>query len=160
LFDFEFLRSDYLVFALITKEIRERFNKLFHFDKVPILSVLSTFILVTFAGIFFRANGGHSAFYIAKHIFTGIPDLVNKLLKHQSVFEYLGLGKYSLLFSVLLILFLETVHYVQSKKSISNLFKQKPVYVRWALYYGLIITIIFLGVYQNRQFIFSFKYEK
>ena len=56
----------YLVFALITKDFRERFNKLFHFDKVPILSVLSTFILVAFAWIFFRANGVHSAILYCK----------------------------------------------------------------------------------------------
>ncbi len=148
------LHGFYLVFALLTKDFREKFNKLFHFDKVPILSVISTFILVAFAWIFFRANSVDSALYIVKHIFTGIPEIVNKLLNHQSIFEYIGLGKKDLILSVLLISLLETVHYVQSKKSLSEIFIQKPTYVRWALYYGVILAILFLGVFENRQFIY------
>lgn len=148
------LHGFYLVFALITKKIRDRFNEIFHFDKLPILSVLSTFVLVAFAWIFFRANGVHSAFYIAKHIFTGMPDIISKLSKHQAVFEHLGLGEKDLILSVLLILFLETVHYVQSKISLSEIFMRKPAYVRWVVYYGVILSIIFLGVFENRQFIY------
>lgn len=148
------LHGFYLVFALITKDFRDRFNKLFHFDKMPILSVLTTFVLVAFAWIFFRANSVHSAFYIVKHLFTGIPEILSKLLNHQSVFEYIGLGKRDLILSVLLILFLESVHYIQSKKSLSVIFTQKPMYVRWAVYYGVILAILFLGVFENRQFIY------
>lgn len=148
------LHSFYLVFALITKDFRERFNKLFHFDKVPILSVFYTFILVAFAWIFFRANGVHSAFYIVKNIFTGIPDMVSRLLNHQSVFENMGLGNMDLILSVLLILFLETDHYIQSKKSLSLIFNQKPTYIRFAVYYGVILLILFIGVFENRQYIY------
>ena len=138
------LHGFYLVFSLITKKIRERFNKLFHFDKVPVLSVISTFTLVSFAWIFFRANSIHSALYIAKHIFTGLPDLVIKLLNHQLVFENLGLRKKDLILSILLIFFLETVHYIQSKKSLPEIFMQKPIYIRFAIYFGIIISILYL----------------
>jgi len=148
------LHGFYLVFGIVTKNLREKFNKLFYFNKIAFLPALSTFVLVSFAWIFFRANNVRSAIYIIKHIFTGIPDIINKLLHHQSVFEYLGLGKKDLVLSILLILFLETVHYVQSKKNISEIFTQKPVYIRWAVYYGLILTIIVLGVFENRQFIY------
>jgi len=148
------LHGFYLVFALITKNFREKFNNFFRFNKVPGLSALTTFVLVAFAWIFFRANGVRSAIYISKHIFTGIPFLVTKLLHHQSVFEYVGLEKKDLVLSVFLILFLETVHYIQCKKSLSLIFAQKPIYVRWAIYYGLIIAILFLGVFENRQFIY------
>lgn len=148
------LHGFYLVFALITKDFRERFNKLFHLDKVPILSVLSTFILVAFAWIFFRANSVHTAFYIAKNIFAGMPKIISKFLNHQSVFENIGLERKELVLSVLLIFFLESVHYLQSKVNLSVIFMQKPIYVRWAVYYGFIIAILFLGVFENRQFIY------
>ncbi|NWJ51783.1 MAG: MBOAT family protein [Bacteroidetes bacterium] len=146
------LHGFYLVFAIITKKHREKINKLFLFDKIPLLSSLTTFVLVAFAWIFFRANNVHSAINIIKNIFIGIPDLIKKFLNHQSIFEYFE--KKDLVMSVLLILFLETVHYIQSKKSISEILLQKPTYIRWAVYYGLIITIIYLGVFQNRQFIY------
>jgi hypothetical protein len=109
---------------------------------------------VAFAWIFFRANGVDSALYIVKHIFTGIPDVINKIANHQPVLEYLGLGKKEYILSVFLILFLETVHYFQGKKNLSAIFTKKPVYIRWAVYCGFVLIILFLGVFENRQFIY------
>jgi len=148
------LHGFYLVFSLITKDFRGKINRLFHFDKVPFLSVLSTFSLVAFAWIFFRANSVQSAFYIVEHMFTGLPDVANNLLHHQPVIDNLGLEKRSFILSFFLIVFLETVQFVQSKRSISEVLAQKSIYVRWAVYYVAILSIIFLGVFENRQFIY------
>lgn len=148
------LHGFYLVFGLITQKYRDRFNQLLRIDRVPIISTISTFVLVAFAWIFFRANSVDSAFYIVKHMFTGIPDVVHQLVNNQPVLESMGLKKNDFALSILLIIFLETVHYVQSKKSLSDIFVQKPAYVRWAVYYGVILAIIFLGVFENRQFIY------
>jgi D-alanyl-lipoteichoic acid acyltransferase DltB (MBOAT superfamily) len=148
------LHGFYLIFALITKGFREKINKKFLFDRVPILFTLTTFVIVTFAWIFFRANNVNSAFYITKHILTGIPDLFHKLFNHQSVFQPLGLSRNYLVFSVFLIAFLEAVHYIQIKTNLAEKFNQKPTYIRWAVYYVAILAIIFLGVFENRQFIY------
>lgn len=148
------LNGFYLVLSLITKDLRKKLNKLFHFDKLPLLSVFSTFCLVAFAWIFFRAKEVQSAFYIAKHIFTGIPDLVDKLLHHQSVFQYLGVDKEDLPLSVALILFLEIVHFFQRKKNLSALFALKPIYVRWSVYFIFVFSILLMGVFKDRQFIY------
>lgn len=148
------LHGFYLVFGLITQKYRDRFNQLLRINRVPIISTISTFVLVAFAWIFFRANSVDSAFYIVKHMFTGIPDVVHQLVNNQPVLESMGLKKNDFALSILLIIFLETVHYVQSKKSLSDIFVQKPAYVRWAVYYGVILAIIFLGVFENRQFIY------
>ena len=148
------LHGFYLVFGLITQKYRDRFNQVLRIDKAPIISTISTFVLVAFAWIFFRANSIDSAFYIVKHMFTGIPDVVHQLVNNQPVLESIGLKKNDFALSILLIIFLETVHYVQSKKSLSDIFVQKPAYVRWAVYYGVILAIIFLGVFENRQFIY------
>lgn len=111
------LHGFYLVFGLITQKYRDRFNQLLRIDKVPIISTISTFVLVAFAWIFFRANSVDSAFYIVKHMFTGIPDVVHQLVNNQPVLESMGLKKNDFALSILLIIFLETVHYVQSKKA-------------------------------------------
>jgi D-alanyl-lipoteichoic acid acyltransferase DltB (MBOAT superfamily) len=148
------LHGFYLVFSLITKDFRKKINKMFFLDKILFLPALTTFGLVAFAWIFFRADNVYTAIYISKHIFTGIPEIINKLVAHQSVFEYVGVEKSDLVLSVLLILFLEIVHYVQSKKSISEILTQQPTYIRWAVYYGLVLAIVFWGVYENRQFIY------
>jgi len=148
------LHGFYLVFSLITKKFRGKINRLLHFDKVPFLSVMTTFILVAFAWIFFRANNVQSAFYIVEHMFTGIPDVTNNLLNHQSVLDYMGLEKRSFILSLFLIVFLETVHFIQSKRSISEILARKNIYMRWAVYYVAILSILFLGVFENRQFIY------
>ena len=148
------LHGFYLVFALITKNKREKINSVLGIKKFPFISVLTTFTLVSFAWIFFRANNVSSAIYIATHIFTGLDDIFYRLVNHLPVIENFGIGKKSILISVLLIIFLETVHFIQNKVNISEIILRKPAIVRWSIYYVLIIAIIFLGVYENRQFIY------
>lgn len=144
----------YLVFALVTREFREKMNKVLFFNKITVLSIFTTFILVAFAWIFFRANNLHSAVYIVKHIFVGLPDIFNKLTHHQSVFEYIGLEKSDLVLSVVLIVFLETVHYLQSRKDLVSIFRQQPAIFRWACYTILIVAVMHLGIFKTRQFIY------
>lgn len=148
------LHGFYLVFALVSNGFRQKWAAILRLDRLPFLPVLTTYLLVAFAWIFFRANNVKSAFYIIKHIFTGIPDVFHKLLTHQNILEPMGLSKFNFVLSLLLILFLETVHYVQSKKDIPLLFVQKPTYVRWAVYVALIASIMFWGFFENRQFIY------
>jgi len=148
------LHGFYLIFALLTKKIQDRFNSKFHFDKVPFLSVVTTFLLVAFAWVFFRANTVETAFYISTHIFSGIPDLFHKVHHHQQIIEYMGLPTIDFILSILLIVFLETFHYVQSKKCISYIFLQRPMYIRWGVYITIVFSILFFGVFENRQFIY------
>lgn len=148
------LHGFYLIFGFITKDLRQRLRNLLHLNRLPFLSVITTFILVAFAWIFFRAKSIASAIYIINRMFTGIPDLINNLKDRQPVFEDLGLKNGGLLLSVILIFFLETVHYVQSKKNISEVFTQQPMYVRWTIYYGLVLAILLFGVFEDRQFIY------
>jgi alginate O-acetyltransferase complex protein AlgI len=148
------LHGFYLVFALIARKPLKKISTGLYLDKVPLLAEISTFALVAFAWIFFRANNVHSAFYIVKHIFTSIPDLWHKLRTHQSPFEDLGLNKSDLVLAPVLIAFIEIVHYMQSRVDIERIFLEKPRYFRWTIYYTSILVILYLGMYQNRQFIY------
>ena len=148
------LHGFYLVFALVTEDIRAKINKFLHLSKMPFLTVITTYLLVAFAWIFFRADSVKSAFYISKHIFTGIPEVIIDFLHHKSVTSGLGLSRFDLIFSVFLIIFLETVHFFQTKISLTTVFNQKPAYVRWAVYYMFFLVLLFLGVFENRQFIY------
>jgi D-alanyl-lipoteichoic acid acyltransferase DltB (MBOAT superfamily) len=148
------LHGFYLVFALMTKGIRGKINSFLHINKIPFLATVATFTLVSFAWIFFRAHNIHTVFYIISHIFSGIPELYNKLTSQQIVFENLGLTMNDFIFSIVLIIFLETVHYFQHKINLSEYFINRPVYVRWGAYYTLIIAILFWGVFEDRQFIY------
>jgi alginate O-acetyltransferase complex protein AlgI len=148
------LHGVYLIIELMTKNIRSKLNAYFHIQKIPVLPFMVTFCLVAFAWIFFRANNVQSAFYIIQHIFSGFPELIYKLKHHQSVFEYIGLSKFDLVFSVFLILFLEFMHYLQVRLNLSEKLTQWPAYLRWTAYYALVFTIVYLGKFENRQFIY------
>ena len=148
------LHGFYLVFAIITKKFRDKINHLFFFDKIPLLPSITTFILVGFAWIFFRAKNMYWAIYMSKSIVIGFSEIISKIKNHQPVLENLGLSSNYMILSVCLILFLELVHYIQTKVNIPEILSQKPAYIRWTLYYGLILAIIFLGVFEKRQFIY------
>jgi D-alanyl-lipoteichoic acid acyltransferase DltB (MBOAT superfamily) len=148
------LHGFYLVFAIVTEKIRKKINQFFFLDKIPLLSVISTFILVAFAWIFFRAKDLNSALYIIKQIFIGMPDIFHKISNHQSIIEFLGLKYKGMILSIVLIFFLELVHYVQSKKNITELLNNKPAYIRWSLYYAMVAVIILFGEFGDHQFIY------
>jgi D-alanyl-lipoteichoic acid acyltransferase DltB (MBOAT superfamily) len=148
------LHGFYMVASLATAKIRHRFGNRLQHDQLRGLSILLTYGLVTFAWIFFRAKNSATAVYIATHLFTGIPELLQKIAAHQTILEYLDVSKSDLVISVLLIALLEAVHYFQSKQNISSYFLQRPAYVRWSVYYGYILAILFLGVFGDLQFIY------
>jgi hypothetical protein len=139
---------------LITKKSRIQFNKVFHFDKFPLIAVSITFSLVAFAWIFFRSKDLHVAFYISSHLFTGLPDLFHSLLNHQPIIENLGVSNKELILSLLLIVFLETVHFIQSKKNISEILMKYPSSLRWSIYYMFIFLILVLGKFTQSSFIY------
>lgn len=148
------LHGFYLVFGFVTQGFRNKVNSLFNLNKFPVISILSTFVLVSFAWIFFRANNVSSAIYIAKHIFCDFPELLNNMYLGLPVFQDIGLGMKGTLLAFSLIIFLEIVHLIQSKKSISDLFLKQSIYLRWLVYFILFLVILFLGVFEDRQFIY------
>lgn len=148
------LHGFYVVSGRITRDLRAKFAKLFHLSKAPLLSVLITFTLVSFAWIFFRANDEKAAIYISTHIFTGLPEAFRLLASHQYNINNLSSSKEELALSVLLVIFLETVHYTQRKVNIHEKFLQKPAYLRWGVYCCWIFAIFAFGVFKERQFIY------
>jgi alginate O-acetyltransferase complex protein AlgI len=144
----------YLIFAIITKRTRQRIDKFFRLDRFPFLAVLTTFFLADIAWIFFRADNVHNAFYILSHIFTVIPDTLRNIKIHRPLIGYMGLLPRDLLLACGLIIFLQVIEHAQSKWDLSKVIRVQPIYLRWTIYYGLILSIIFLGIFENRQFIY------
>ncbi|MEG1142538.1 MAG: MBOAT family O-acyltransferase [Clostridia bacterium] len=103
--------------------------------------ILTTFILVTIAWIFFRANTFNDVMYILNYILKDITKLESKDLLR------LGLDKKDLLVclsSVIGLLFVEK--YDIKNKIIQNICSTN-ILIRWGVYYSLIMVIIVLGYY-------------
>jgi alginate O-acetyltransferase complex protein AlgI len=148
------LHGFYLIFALIF----EKYINFSFLNAVPspvrrVSNVAITFFLVTFAWIFFRANNVNDAIFIIKKIaeckIGDFKDVLTDAIPLSETFK-----RIDLLITVLLILTLETVHYFQSTKNIERLFLHTPKTLRWSVYYFLILIILILGVFENRNFIY------
>ena len=148
----------YLVFALITKDIRGKFTKLIRLDTIPALNVFFqisiTFILTNFAWIFFRANSVSDAFFIIKHSITGLSANFSTLYHHTHMKLDLGLPRSEILIGLAAVLLMEIIHIMQYRFHIRDWIRSKPAYVRWGIYYAAIIIIVYYGVYEKRQFIY------
>ncbi|QQR98641.1 MAG: MBOAT family protein [Sphingobacteriales bacterium] len=117
-------------------------------------AVFTTFLLVTFTWIFFRASSIQDAKYIIMHLFDGIQQPIQYIFKG---IIYLKLNKFSPIDFFVLGLSLCILFYVDkniNKISWSNWIKQKNTVVRWSIYFIMTFLIIAFGIFDNRQFIY------
>ena len=140
------LNGFYLVFAIITYDLRKKITRLIGLDKLPklnhFLQIITTFILACFAWIFFRANNVTEAFDIVRKIskFDG-----RIFIKDPSMIIY------SL--SAILLLFLVELKQEYYKGDFSFLNNRSWV-VRHLSYSFLIMLILLFGVFDGGQFIY------
>ncbi|HEX2396053.1 MAG TPA: MBOAT family O-acyltransferase [Bacteroidales bacterium] len=148
----------YLIFALVTKNLRSNINRFVGLDKFPkvhrFFQTILVFILVSFAWIFFRANSAHDALYIIKSSITGLNEDFYKIANNIPLNLNLGLSNSQLILAFLLIVFMEFIQYKQKYLSIPQWLSAKPALIRWSVYYAVVLIILVLGVYEERQFIY------
>ena len=147
------LHGTYLVIGKLTHKIRKKMSYSFFKGNFLTLrksfNVIFTFILVCFAWIFFRANNISDSLLIIHRIISGFTAVFDMMLLKQSI-ETLGLEKYELTIGIFSIVLLELFHILQKHGSIRHLLRSKPLLVRWALYFSLILLILLLG-YSSEQ---------
>ena len=136
----------YLVFAIVTKNYREKLCVFLKLDKVPlinnILQILITFGLTCFAWIFFRSKNITEALSIVKKIIYFDGPFFNP---NKSVF----------LFSIIGILFLLLVEFKREYfNSLFTLSFNEHWLIRNFYYSFLIVVIILIGVFDGGEFIY------
>jgi D-alanyl-lipoteichoic acid acyltransferase DltB (MBOAT superfamily) len=137
------LQGVFLMFSRITLPARDAFWAAVRAPKtlVTLLRVFVTFHLVCFSWVFFRAATFGDALAILKGGLTGfgMPFIHVQSMAHGFV-------------GVVILLCVQLVQerYGSVRKLISGL----PTPVRWALWYGLILATITLGIESGAQFIY------
>ena len=149
----------YLIVAIWTNKLVEKiysFFRMFQGTKTrKFVDVFITFHLVLFAWVFFRANNFNDAIYILTHIFPlNIDDFFNLLSSTGATQAALGLTKRGIILALLSILFMEIIHLFQRHKKMRSFLSEKPIIVRWLVYYILIIAIISFGEFRMQEFIY------
>jgi alginate O-acetyltransferase complex protein AlgI len=165
------LHGLYFIFSAVTEPIWIRLSALARLDRSPRLkfaiSALMTFMLVTFAWIFFRAASLTDALYIVRHLVSGWPSYLAQswhTIVQEGFQKTADLGLYSIvnaLFDILApltkesrtvialtalaLIILLVIEILQYQGNFLEQLHQKPVYLRRIVYASLIAVILILG---------------
>lgn len=121
--------------------------KLLHINRnnffYRLLEMFKTTVLVIFGELFFRAHGLQAGFSMFKKIFTtfNLNDFSENILK-------LGLDKFDFRIIIVTLLIVLIISILKEKGiNIREAISKKPIYIRWTLYYALILFIVIFGAY-------------
>ena len=146
----------YLVAALVTRGLRDRIHEAIGLGRLPRvykgLKVLTTFLLVCFAWIFFRANHLSDALYIVAHLFVGWGSAADQGdIRSAPVSMNLRFEFAVAIASILLLIGIALLH---RRGDVWQRLAAKPLWIRWSVYYGLIVAFLLLGNFRSGQFIY------
>ncbi len=156
------LHGIYLIFGSLTKSAQDKFFQFVRISQFQLIlksfNVIVTFLLVSFAWMFFRADylEMSQCWHLVSHIFVNLPslsELSNKQYITQNIFLNFEVKEF--LLAILLIIFMESVHLYQRKHSIRQWISQRPLLVRWVIYLLFAFSFLILGVFDKpAQFIY------
>lgn len=137
----------YLAISFATKKTRRKLAKKLKLKKHSFirrtLQVTTTFSIVTFAWIFFRANSPSDAFYIVAHLFTGWSEVFNVPGFLQAL--HFGLLKKELAVAVVSIAFMLLIHWRRKEQTFEQLISKQETVIRWTIYLVLLLWIMTFG---------------
>ena len=143
------LHGTYLIFAILTQDLRARMAAWTRLDRFPrarkLFQVFVTFHLAAFAWIAFRARSVPEATLVARRIFD---------FGSWRAPTDLGLSRGEIVLAILSIAFMEMVHLIERHRDVRHMLKGKPAPVRGFVYACLVLSILFLGKFTSRTFIY------
>jgi D-alanyl-lipoteichoic acid acyltransferase DltB (MBOAT superfamily) len=150
------LHGFYLIFSILTRSVRAHLVRMIGLERVPklhsFLKVLITFSSVCFAWIFFRANTVSDALDIISNVVMGWEKAF--AVETLENIPFWGPLKFELVVSFISIGILLSVHLMEQRGNIIDRFSEKPAWIRWPVYYSLLLAILLFGNFGARQFIY------
>jgi D-alanyl-lipoteichoic acid acyltransferase DltB (MBOAT superfamily) len=152
---FGLLHGLYIVLETAAKNARQKLAEVLGLLRMPWLheaiQVAITFILVTIAFVFFRAESIADAAYVLGHIAT---DSVN-LFAHANIVQLITvLNPFRLLLALALSAFIFWCEYLGRNDSIFSVLAKQKTLVRWGFYFAIMYMIITFDLNIGSQFIY------
>lgn len=151
------LNGVYLILSNLTQSLRKKWVQWLRLYRMPALhrglGIGFTFLLFCFTLIIFRSKSLSDALYVITHLGVGLGDRVGIKASFESLY-LLGLDRYELIIAILSIGLMEVIYVIEKQKRMREMFLSKPIWVRWAIYYLLILFLIFFGEYNDHAFIY------
>lgn len=146
----------YLVFGRVTGSLRAKATAAAGLDKAPVLHrrirIFLTFILVSVAWVFFRANTFSDAIYIITHLHTGWGNILNSEFLDAAMF--LGRPKIDMFIAVASLVFFGLVHHIEPHEKMRDMFSGKPIAFRFVFYYIITVSVLVLSLPGLADFIY------
>ncbi|MFH1380266.1 MAG: MBOAT family O-acyltransferase [bacterium] len=154
------LHGMYMIFSHMTADIRRSIYDMTKMHRYPYIhkciQIFTTFSLVCFAWIFFRARSISEALFIISRLFRGIPHLLSSIHQRDMLNEFVFLSQPLSEFVIALccIVLLGVVHVLQTRRPMRQLVSQMPGVWRWCLYIIAALLIMNLGIVKEIPFIY------
>ena len=144
------LNGIFMVLEQMTVKLRGKICEFFQVDKsrfsYRLGCGLCTFVLIDFTWLFFRATGFSMAFTLLKQCVTNLQ--FGKLF--GLVFGNIGMTSAQMVVLTLALLLLMAVDFLKEQgKDVVQLVLKQGAWFRWAVYLGLLFSILIFGVYGN-----------
>lgn len=153
------LHALYVIVAIWTADLRHALYERTGALRVPRLlafvQIATTFGLVTFAWIFFRATTFADAWYVATHMHVGV--LREWSAQVSALWTISPLPMSEILLGVAATGVMGAVHELINRHKSHELaerFRNATTWQRWLVYYALLTTLVFLGEYHQQSFIY------
>ena len=156
------LHGFYMLASLTWKRIRHNYKYLLssvgNGSIAQFVNISLTFLLVSFAWIFFRAQTLADALYIVTHLHVDLWYFLANILElgrgRELIGGNLGLNHFEFILSACLICLLGTVHFLQRRFSLDAFICRQPICIRWPIYYCLIFGTLLLSKPGTQEFIY------
>jgi len=138
------LHGLYMAASVFYTPYQTRLHNALRLEKTTLLACWQTFVtfnLVSVAWVFFRANEPGQALYIIANMCNGVKGLRSAFLLSQGEVE-LGI----------LLAALAIIGIVYKCRTVA--LRHTPFWIRWPLYYSLILSVLLFGVYKHSFFIY------
>jgi len=114
---------------------------------------LVTFLLVSLSWIFFKSASLSGAFFIFKRLFTPANWFAGKSVGLTALSSAAGKVEFAVAFGVALLLF--SVEKIQGHIRIGHFIRSLKLPFRWAIYYLVILAILFFGMFVSGEFVYQ-----
>ncbi|OQY44544.1 MAG: membrane-bound O-acyltransferase family protein [Anaerolineaceae bacterium 4572_78] len=142
-----FLHGFYLVLSLATTKLRQKIMGYIGLSQFPTIEkwvqIFTTFHLVVFGWIFFRAESLSHAITVLQNMFIFQPP------------NFEGVERPQFIISIFVIIFLLLVEYFQIHKPLRKTISTYPIMARWGIYYLTIMFILAFGEFRSQDFIYA-----
>jgi D-alanyl-lipoteichoic acid acyltransferase DltB (MBOAT superfamily) len=153
------LHGLYMACSVFYKPFQKKLHKALGIEKTKSLKawqIFVTFNLVSFAWVFFRANNLVDALYVINRMSNDAIALLSGASINVFLEDIMPLAHDKT--NLIIIACCMIAILIVNKNRRTYNFTSKSVYIRWSMYYLLMFSIMFLGLFKNTQKFIYFKF--